>query len=159
MTESTETQRFTGRVKWFNRRAGYGFIVQSSGDDTGEEVFVHHTSIHVSSKQYKYLVDGEYVTFSIVPMTDVSGNEGKTQAGEVRGVDDGVLMCETQNATRTNRPKKPRQTTSTRGRGSRRGKGRGQGQRYSTRPQQRKRISTTVTEEDGVMTVRPTKSE
>lgn len=159
MAENKETQRFTGRVKWFNRRAGYGFIVQSSGDATGEEVFVHHTSIHVTSEQYKYLVDGEYVTFSIVPMVGASENEGKTQAGDVRGVDDGVLMCETQNAARANRPKKPRQTNASRGRGSRRGKGRGQGQRYSTKHQQPNNTQTTVTHEDGVMTLRTTKND
>ncbi len=30
-----------GRVKWFNREKGYGFI---EGDD-GKEYFVHHTSV------------------------------------------------------------------------------------------------------------------
>ena len=59
---------YTGRVKWFNNKAGYGFITvcRSSADDrVGDDVFVHHSGIKVGSEQYKYLVQGEYVDFTL----------------------------------------------------------------------------------------------
>ena len=34
-----------GRVKWFNNRAGYGFITVSSGEHKNEDVFVHHSAV------------------------------------------------------------------------------------------------------------------
>ena len=59
---------YTGRVKWFNNKAGFGFITvcRSSADDrVGEDVFVHHSGITVSSEEYKYRVQGEYVDFHL----------------------------------------------------------------------------------------------
>jgi CspA family cold shock protein len=50
----------SGKVKWFDNKKGFGFIAQS----TGEDVFVHHTSIQ--GKGYKTLNEGETVTFEIV---------------------------------------------------------------------------------------------
>lgn len=52
-----------GRVKWFNNRAGFGFVTVLSGDKKNEDVFVHHSGINVDTEQYKYLVQGEYVSF------------------------------------------------------------------------------------------------
>ena len=51
----------SGRVKWFDKKMGFGFIYQESGPD----VFVHHTSIIGSG--YKVLDDGERVDFEVVP--------------------------------------------------------------------------------------------
>ncbi|MFH0925534.1 MAG: cold-shock protein [bacterium] len=48
-----------GTVKWFNSQKGYGFISPESGED----VFVHHTSIKGSG--YKKLEDGQKVQFDI----------------------------------------------------------------------------------------------
>ncbi len=48
-----------GTVKWFNSQKGYGFI----SPDSGEDVFVHHTSIKGSG--YKSLEDGQRVQFNI----------------------------------------------------------------------------------------------
>ena len=68
MANTTDVQTNTvehsnGRVKWFNNKAGYGFLTVSSGDEEGSDVFVHHTAIQVGEEQFKYLVEGEYVEF------------------------------------------------------------------------------------------------
>ena len=49
----------TGTVKWFNNDKGFGFIKRS----TGEDVFVHHTSIQASG--YRTLNEGERVEFDV----------------------------------------------------------------------------------------------
>ncbi|MEW6332456.1 MAG: cold-shock protein [Pseudomonadota bacterium] len=48
----------TGKVKWFNSKKGFGFIMP---DDGSADVFVHHTVIDV--KGYRQLQDGEAVEF------------------------------------------------------------------------------------------------
>jgi len=91
-TDSFSGERVLGRVKWFNNRAGYGFISVLEGDKTGEDVFTHHSGISVDTEQYKYLVQGEYVEFQL----RASDNEQHPyQAGNIRGVKGGMLMCET----------------------------------------------------------------
>ena len=94
-------ERFTGRVKWFNNRNGYGFITITDGPMSGKDVFVHHSSIKVDSEQYKYLVQGEYVDFSLLKTDGKSSHE--FQAGEVCGIKGGKLMCETRRETRVAR--------------------------------------------------------
>ena len=86
----------TGCVKWFNNKAGYGFITVSE-DDTSRDIFVHHSAIQVGETQYKYLVQGEYVDFSIARM---EGENHEFQAAGVHGVRGGKLMCETRNEMR-----------------------------------------------------------
>jgi CspA family cold shock protein len=94
------SERLTGRVKWFNNRAGFGFVTVLDGEKKDEDVFVHHSGIEVSSEQYKYLVQGEYVSFSL---RESDNDDHPYQAGNVRGVLDGWLMCETRNANRSSR--------------------------------------------------------
>ena len=97
-----------GRVKWFNNRAGYGFITVSSGEHKGEDVFVHHSAVQVDKEQYRYLVQGEYVDFKLCEVKD---ENHKWQAGEVSGVGGGQLMCETRLETRAIRNSTPRENT------------------------------------------------
>ena len=97
VTTSEVTSVTNGRVKWFNNKAGYGFITVTSGANTDTDVFVHHSAIQVTREQYKYLVQGEYVNFEMCAVTD---NEHKWQAGNVKGSDGGKLMCETRNESR-----------------------------------------------------------
>jgi CspA family cold shock protein len=87
-------------VKWFNNKTGFGFISVVGGNDQykdASEVFVHHSAVTVSQEQYRYLVEGEYVEFSVV--TTESGDH-KFQAGDVRGVKGGKLFCETRHEHR-----------------------------------------------------------
>ena len=91
---STSQERLIGRVKWFNNKAGYGFITVTDGSQSGTDIFVHHSAIGVSNQQYKYLVQGEYVEFS------VSATQNGThafQASNTCGIKGGKLMCETRN--------------------------------------------------------------
>ena len=92
VTPSASASRLIGRVKWFNNKAGYGFITVTDGVRSGSDIFVHHSAISVENQQYKYLVQGEYVEFSEVEAT--SGPH-KHQASNVLGVKGGKLMCET----------------------------------------------------------------
>ena len=103
-TEETETQRSTGRVKWFNNRSGYGFITVISGEKVGEDIFVHHSSLNVSKEQYKYLIQGEYVEFDWM---ETQSEEHKWQASNVSGVNSDKLMCETRNDNRGVKTEKP----------------------------------------------------
>lgn len=62
-----------GKVKWFNKEKGYGFIEKNGGGD----VFVHYTGI--SGNGYRNLEEGEAVTFDIV-----DGQRGPQAANVVR---------------------------------------------------------------------------
>jgi len=99
-SDTSAPVRLTGRVKWFNNKTGFGFISVVRGNDQykdASEVFVHHSAVTVSQEQYRYLVEGEYVEFSVV--TTESGDH-KFQAGDVRGVKGGKLFCETRHEHR-----------------------------------------------------------
>ena len=58
-----EGERLIGRVKWFNNKAGYGFITVTDGFHSGTDVFVHHTAI--KSDGYRTLEEGQEVEFEI----------------------------------------------------------------------------------------------
>ena len=67
------------------------------GEKKGEDIFTHHTGISVDSEQYKYLVQGEYITFSL---RESDNDKHPYQAGDIKGVAGGPLMCETKNEQR-----------------------------------------------------------
>jgi CspA family cold shock protein len=54
-----ENGRETGVVKWFNDKKGYGFLSR----DSGEDVFVHHSSI--VAEGFRSLAEGDRVDFAI----------------------------------------------------------------------------------------------
>lgn len=97
MSADTQTDRTVGRVKWFNNKAGYGFITVTSGAHTDKDIFVHYSNINVSSSQYKYLVQGEYVEFVVSP---IDGGNHEFQATAITGISGGAIMCETRRETR-----------------------------------------------------------
>ncbi len=49
-----------GKVKWFNSKKGYGFIMTDDGE---QDIFVHYTSIR--GEGYKTLTEGEDVQFEL----------------------------------------------------------------------------------------------
>lgn len=49
----------TGKVKWFDPKKGYGFIV----GDQGQDVFVHYSSI--AGDGFRLLRDGESVDYEL----------------------------------------------------------------------------------------------
>ncbi|MDI3534649.1 MAG: cold shock protein [Thermosediminibacterales bacterium] len=62
-----------GRVKWFNKDKGYGFIEKEEGGD----VFVHFSAIQ--ERGFKTLTEGEKVEFDIV-----EGEKGPQAANVVK---------------------------------------------------------------------------
>jgi len=50
----------SGKVKWFDNKKGFGFIIQ----ETGQDVFVHHTAI--LGQGFKTLNEGEMVHFDVI---------------------------------------------------------------------------------------------
>ena len=105
MTDTTSSSnidvRSTGCVKWFNNKTGFGFITATNGDKSGQDIFVHHSAIKVSSEQYRYLVQGEYVEFTVSNVDTNSKHE--FHAVDVSGINGGRLMCETRQVIRENK--------------------------------------------------------
>ena len=106
---SSSAQRTTGRVKWFNNKAGYGFITATTGAQAGTDVFAHHSGLAVASQQYRYLVQGEYVEFQ---MNSVEGGAHRFQAADVSGIGRGMLMCETRRSFREGQTSSEQETQS-----------------------------------------------
>jgi CspA family cold shock protein len=49
----------SGKIKWFNNKQGFGFIIA----DSGEEVFLHHSA--APGSDFKYFDEGDRVLFEI----------------------------------------------------------------------------------------------
>jgi len=94
------SRRYVGQVKWFNNKAGFGFVTMR--DDNGElvDIFTHYSTVRVTDAQYKYLVQGEYVEFD---MAESTNTKHAFQAANITGINGGNLMCETR---QLNRPEK-----------------------------------------------------
>lgn len=107
----TEKNRMVGQVKWFNNKAGFGFITVKGADGEEKDIFAHYTTINVSDSQYRYLVQGEYVEFDL---STSSKPPHEYQSSSISGIKGGKLMCETR---QVNRPSKkeyePRTATAT----------------------------------------------
>ena len=118
--QQSESTSFVGQVKWFNNRLGYGFItIISTGEHSGEDIFVHQQHITPKTSDYRSLQQGEYVGFQLG--TADSNSEGEAakhtnQAVKVTGVYGGSLMCDQiprrAPSTTTTHSSKPVETTS-----------------------------------------------
>ena len=80
------TLRSQGRVKWFNKRRGFGFIVNV--DDTTKEYFCHHSAVNPNTNCWRILHEGEYVEFDLE-----NGKQGE-QCVNVTGLRGGPLRCD-----------------------------------------------------------------
>jgi cold shock protein len=70
----------TGKVKWFDPKKGYGFVLGEQGQD----VFVHYTSIQGDG--FRALKDGEIVTYELV-----QGEKGHQARNVIRQKDIGKV--------------------------------------------------------------------
>jgi CspA family cold shock protein len=93
-----QNERFTGIVKWFDNKKGYGFITDMTGTDQSKDIFVHHSALK-NALSFRYLVQGEYVEFG-KGKHDVTD---RVVAVEVTGIKNGKLMCETRAENQPNR--------------------------------------------------------
>jgi len=73
------SDRETGHVKWFNEKKGFGFIVNTQGDD----IFVHYKDIQGSG--FKTLHENDHVSYLLekgpkgLKAQDVSVSAGEQQ--------------------------------------------------------------------------------
>lgn len=101
VSEENSSNKVVGQVKWFNIKAGYGFITLSEGEQKGKDIFVHYSSLNVVNSQYRYLVQGEYVEFNLVKL---DGEKYEFHAVDVNGIKGGPIMCETRRLVSDTRP-------------------------------------------------------
>ena len=97
---NTSARRYIGQVKWFNNKAGFGFITMRHDTGVEADIFTHYSTVCVTDSQYKYLVQGEYVEFDL---TESTNSKHQYQAANITGINGGSLMCETR---QLNRPEK-----------------------------------------------------
>lgn len=100
MSSVEEELRTFGIVKWFNNKNGYGFITVLSGEYEGRDIFIHHTGIKTVKSHYKYLVQGEYVSFDVLKCED---QKHELQGSCVTGPLGKSLMCEIKFVSRDSR--------------------------------------------------------
>ena len=77
---------YTGRVKWFNKKKGYGFITLLTNDEEDKDVFFHYSSI--VSDNFKILFPGEYVSFDTITV------ENKVNCTNIRGIMGNELLID-----------------------------------------------------------------
>jgi cold shock CspA family protein len=112
-SENSEEKKYTGIVKWFDNRNGFGFITVLRKPESNEkpsflknenneladtDIFVHFSSLNVNHSQYKYLVLGEYVEFVVAKSEN---DKYKVCAKNVTGIQGGPLMCESKRLSTT----------------------------------------------------------
>ena len=95
-----ESERYIGRIKWFNNSRGYGFLSYRGSDGSDKDVFVHFSAINCQNdNSFRTLTQGEYVSFSLAD----SNKPGQLQASNITGVNGGPLLSEQREQNRQSR--------------------------------------------------------
>ena len=78
-------QNVLGKVKWFNVKAGFGFI---NRNDNGQDVYAHYSAIVNKNPNHRVrsLADGELVVFNII-----QGSKG-AEASDITGANGGAVQ-------------------------------------------------------------------
>ena len=84
---------YTGQVKFFNTRKGFGFIthdVYRNAPEAQEDIFVHASDLspYYQNGDKNWLMDGEYVEFKI------EESDKGPKAVDVTGLNGGKLMMD-----------------------------------------------------------------
>tara|TARA_A100001015_G_C14960713_1_gene700749 strand:+ start:784 stop:1314 length:531 start_codon:yes stop_codon:yes gene_type:complete len=79
--------RLKGKVKWFNKKKGFGILIYDN-----EEFYIHHSEIKSTSKNIKELFENELVEFEIG-----IGNNNKSIAKNITGLSKNLFYFETNN--------------------------------------------------------------
>ena len=92
VSENINKDTYIGRVKWFNRRNGFGFInvVTPDNDLTNEDVFFHFSQI--KTENYKIVYPGEYVSFNL--SVNESDTENRNICVDITGIYGGPLLVD-----------------------------------------------------------------
>lgn len=78
MNDNTVGQ-YSGKVKWFNKKKGYGFItLLNDNEKEDKDVFFHYSSI--VSDNFKILYPGEYVSFDTITV------DNKVNCTNIKGI-------------------------------------------------------------------------
>lgn len=116
-TEDTTNKSYVektivGKVKWFNVKAGFGFI---NRNDNGQDVYAHYSSIVNKNPNHRVrsLADGELVQFNLI-----EGSKG-AEATDITGIN-GVPVQGSEYARPNNDSKNRSSTSAGGGNGSRR---------------------------------------
>lgn len=92
VVDNNSENSLVGRVNWFNRRKGFGFItvVTPNIELTNTDVFFHFSEIKTDN--FKIVYPGEYVSFTLgVNDTD---QEGRSICKEITGVYGNELLTD-----------------------------------------------------------------
>ena len=89
-----------GRVKWFSKPKGFGFItIINDCEHNGTEVFCHFSNI--MSDNYKILFSGEFVSCSVKK----NDKDGRLGCFNVRGVNGYPLLTDNEESHHRSLPK------------------------------------------------------
>lgn len=81
---------YEGQVKFYDHTKGFGFLKVISDDKKDTEVYVHVSNVSPNvSSRLKFLKTGEYCCFNLT-----ESDENGVKASNVRGIDNGPLLWE-----------------------------------------------------------------